>query len=75
MFKFPNGDNIATGNVKKATDGVYHLKVELKGNTIKYYINNTLVYDGTHDFTSGYEGLNGWNSEVNFTNIKLTSAS
>ena len=51
----------------------YHLKVELKGTHIKYLINNQVVYDGTQDcFTSGYLGLNVWNSNVAFTNTKFT---
>ena len=57
----------------KSTDGKYHLKVEVKGTHMKYWINNQVIYDGEQDFfTSGYLGLDGWNANVAFTNIKFT---
>jgi hypothetical protein len=78
IFQFPNGNNIASGNVAdknipKSATGDYKLKVVLLGSNLLYYINDVLVCNTTQPLTSGYLGLNVWNANVAFTNIKLSS--
>jgi fructan beta-fructosidase len=76
LFEFVGADGShitgKEGDTTKSEDGVYNLKVELIGNSIEYFINDVSVYKTTHTFESGYLGLNIWNANVAFTNIKLT---
>ena len=65
----------ALNDANKAADRKFHLKVEVIGTHLKYWINDQLAYDGEQDcFTSGYLGLNVWNSNVAFKNVKLTES-
>ncbi|AGX43051.1 glycoside hydrolase family 32 protein [Clostridium saccharobutylicum] len=64
----------AEGDVPEAQYNRYHLKVELNGNHIIYWINNKKVCDITQDYyTTGKFGLNVWNGASEFRNITLTS--
>jgi fructan beta-fructosidase len=72
VFNFPGGQNVASGKVDVDPNGVYHLKSEIKGNHIKYWINDKLVCDADEQYTTpGYFGLNTCNAEVEYTNIRL----
>jgi hypothetical protein len=74
VFNYPAGQNVASGTVPVDPNGIYHLKAEIQGIHIKYWINNTLVCDADEPYYSnpGYFGLNACNSEIEFTNIELT---
>ena len=51
----------------------YHLKVEIKGNTYKYYVNDKLLYEGEQErATSGYVGIGVCAASVEFENVKFT---
>lgn len=73
VFNFPGGQNVASGKVDVDPNGIYHLKAEIKGKHIKYWINDKLVCDADQDYfsTPGYFGLNTCNAEVEYTNIRL----
>lgn len=74
VFKFPSGENLANGFVKVSPTNEYHLKVEVKGQHIKYWINDELVCDAEQDwYKTGYFGFNICNAKVEFTNAKFTS--
>ena len=63
----------ALDDAYKSADGKYHLKVEVTGTNIKYWLNGQSIYDGPQGFfTSGYVGLGGCNANVAYTNIKFT---
>ena len=68
IFEF-GGSYGASGVITPSADGKYDMKVDIIGNTIKYYINGTEVCS-TSDFTlrSGYVGLMSWNANVEFRN-------
>jgi fructan beta-fructosidase len=64
----------AVGDVPEAQYNRYHLKLELNGNHIIYWINGQKVCDVTQDYyTAGKFGLNVWNGASEFRNITLTS--
>ncbi|EKQ57137.1 MAG: beta-fructosidase, levanase/invertase, partial [Clostridium sp. Maddingley MBC34-26] len=64
----------AEGDVPEAQYNRYHLKLELNGNHIIYWINGQKVCDVTQDYyTTGKFGLNVWNGASEFRNITLTS--
>ena len=65
---------LAEGDVPEAQYNRYHLKVELNGNHIIYWINNKKVCDVPQDYyTTGKFGLNVWNGASEFRNITLTN--
>ena len=79
VFNYTAGQNVACNDdthPKMTVDpnGVYHLKAEIQGTHIKYWINGTLVCDADQPYYDkpGYFGLNACNSEVEYTNIELT---
>ena len=62
----------AEGDVPEAQYNRYHLKIELNGNHIIYWINGKKVCDVTQDYyTTGKFGLNVWNGASEFRNITL----
>jgi fructan beta-fructosidase len=66
----------AEGDVPEAQYNRYHLKVELNGNHIIYWINSKKVCDITQDYyTTGKFGLNVWNGASEFRNITLNEDS
>ncbi|NSB13432.1 GH32 C-terminal domain-containing protein [Clostridium beijerinckii] len=66
----------AEGDVPEAQYNRYHLKVELNGDHIIYWINSKKVCDITQDYyTTGKFGLNVWNGASEFRNIVLNSNS
>ncbi|WP_297429714.1 GH32 C-terminal domain-containing protein [Clostridium sp.] len=73
VFNFPGGQNVASGKVDVDPNGIYHLKSEIKGSHIKYWINDKLVCDADQPYysTPGYFGLGSCNAEVEYTNIML----
>jgi len=74
VFNYTAGQNVASGNVPVDPNGIYHLKAEIQGIHVKYWINGTLVCDADQPYynTPGYFGLNACNAEVEFTNINVT---
>lgn len=80
IFTFGGG----TGDIGKRVNYTmdygkrYHLKVEVKGNQFKFYINGSLVLDrvdrkiSSNYVTGQYVGLNAFDSKVSFQNIKVT---
>jgi fructan beta-fructosidase len=65
----------AEGDVPEAQYNRYHLKIELNGNHIIYWINGQKVCDITQDYyTTGKFGLNVWNGASEFRNIVLTKS-
>jgi len=72
VFNFPGGQNVASGHIDPTPDNIYHLKAEIKGNHIKYWINDQLLCDKDQSFyDSGYFGLGVCNAKVEFTNVFL----
>ncbi|OVE66908.1 glycosyl hydrolase family 32 [Clostridium diolis] len=66
----------AEGDVPEAQYNRYHLKVEINGDHIIYWINSKKVCDITQDYyTTGKFGLNVWNGASEFRNIVLNSNS
>jgi len=64
----------AAGDVSEAQYNRYHLKIELNGKHIIYWINGQKVCDVTQDYyTTGKFGLNVWNGPSEFRNIVFTS--
>ncbi|WP_100406891.1 GH32 C-terminal domain-containing protein [Bacillus solitudinis] len=72
LFKFVNGQATVLSEFPTTlnTHTNYHLKVEAVGDSIKVYLNNTLVIN-TNDstFKGGYFGLNVWDSAAVFQNV------
>lgn len=66
----------AEGDVPEAQYNRYHLKVEINGDHIIYWINSKKVCDITQDYyTTGKFGLNVWNGASEFRNVVLNSNS
>ncbi|MBC2459900.1 GH32 C-terminal domain-containing protein [Clostridium beijerinckii] len=75
VFDFPGGKNILSGHIDPAPDNIYRLKVELKGNHIKYWINDEFLGEGDQSsYDAGYFGLGVCNAKVEFTNVRLNKA-
>ncbi|WP_099716753.1 GH32 C-terminal domain-containing protein, partial [Clostridium sp. LS] len=72
VFNFPGGQNVASGHIDPAPDNIYHLKAEIKGSHIKYWINDQLLCDADQNFYDvGNFGLGVCNAKVEFTNARL----
>ena len=73
VFNFPSGQNVASGHIEPAADNIYRLKAEIKGNHIKYWINDQLLCDADQSFydTAGYFGLGVCNAKVEYKNVFL----
>jgi fructan beta-fructosidase len=73
IFEF-GGSYGASGSITPSADGKYNMKVDIVGQTVKYYLNGTEVCS-TPDFTqrSGYVGLMSWNANVEFRNTVFKS--
>ena len=72
VFNFPGGQNVASGHIEPTADNIYHLKAEIKGNHIKYWINDQLLCDEDQSFyDTGYFGVGVCNAKVEFTNVLL----
>ncbi|KQB79556.1 hypothetical protein AK964_00635 [Clostridium butyricum] len=69
IFEFGGGIE-RNGNIEKAEDGVYKLKVVVNGEKITYYINDVAVAEDVtgNAHTKGYVGLMSWNANVEFRN-------
>ncbi|ABR35984.1 GH32 C-terminal domain-containing protein [Clostridium beijerinckii] len=73
VFEF-GGSLIGEGNITPTEDGKYDLKVDVVGQTVKYFINGQELLS-TSDFTqrSGYVGLMSWNANTEFRNTVFKS--
>lgn len=78
IFTFGSG----TGDIgKRVTASLrpgqrYHLKLEVKGNHFKFYVNGALILDRIdrkkNYMTGDYVGLYAYNSKVSYQNIKVS---
>lgn len=78
LFKF-NGDGTSTTlgsyNTTINTNTNYNLKVVTAGSNIKVYLDNSLLIDvNDSSYSTGYVGLNVFNSLSYFKNVNLTNA-
>lgn len=74
LMKIENGkiSVLAEKSMSLDTDKLYHLKVSTYGENIKVYIDDQLIHDiNDATFSSGFAGLNIWNSSTNFQDVQL----
>jgi hypothetical protein len=76
LWKFVGGSFtiLADGNgaVTFSNNQTYNMKVEVAGNSIKVYANNTLVASATDNtFTKGYVGFGSDNAQGEFDNVSV----
>ncbi|QGQ45430.1 levanase [Metabacillus sediminilitoris] len=74
LMKIENGkiSVITEKAVSLDTDQTYHLKVRTYGENIKVYLDHKLIHDiNDTAFSSGYVGLNTWNSSTIFQDVQL----
>lgn len=68
------GTYMVTVPVNISTGTWYNLKISASGTSIKVYLNNSLVIDGSNsDFASGRVGICDFGGKVYFKNVNLTS--
>ena len=69
VFKFPGGVNIGTAPLKENKKD-YHLRVEVVGDLIKFYVDGELAVTGNDaTFATGKLGLLTWYSTVIYQNV------
>ncbi len=80
IFTFGGGTGDIGNRVKYTLqpNNRYHLKVEVKGNHYKFYINDSLILDridrnANKNYAEGrYVGFNAFDAKVTYQNIKVT---
>ena len=69
VFKFPGGINVGTAPLKENKKD-YHLRVEVVGDLIKFYVDGELAVTGNDaTYTTGKLGLLTWYSTVIYQNV------
>ena len=69
VFKFPGGINVGTAPLKENKKD-YHLRVEVVGDLIKFYVDGELAVTGNDaTFATGKLGLLTWYSTVTYQNV------
>lgn len=75
VFEF-GGNLIGEGDISKAIDGKYNMKVDIVGEKVKYSINGQdVMVTSNYSRKSGYVGLMNWDAKIEFRKIKFNTGS